>query len=194
MQKLVLLILTKFSMSNTYKLTEKHQLTAEIHNLINQINQKTGKELRVESDKILLQYQYDDYPGLDDAGWTYAWVELDKTKMKFFVKKLGGGEEDIIYVCPTFTAENIQRLLCELDFKNNSIDLSTEQTFEFTTVWELDKKWFCLREETKEALLLSNPPQKPQPKATLSLWNSGEEGQIQVLTELKEVLENYLKN
>lgn len=65
-----------------------------------------------------------------------------------------------------YNPENIQQLLIDLEPKG---------------FWKLDDDWFALRPNAKH---------KPTP----SLWNSGEDGKIQVLTELKEVLENYLKN
>jgi hypothetical protein len=74
----------------------------------------------------------------------------------------------------TFNPENIQRLLCELDLE----DCRNKKTSDM-----VDSMLYAL--DFKPRTLA---------KATPSLWNSGEEGQIQVLTELKEVLKNYLNN
>jgi hypothetical protein len=194
-------------MSNLIKnLTEKYQLTGKNLELIKQINQKTGKELRVESDYCFFTSYGDDHKTIKFGHQEYEHL---------YESEFGADEMKVLEVA--FNPENIQHLLCELDLGVNEEYVSEsdgrEQEGEYgedcrdsyergyregkrpqTQAKVLSDKWFSLQEKTEEALLLSNPPQKPQPKATLSLWNSGEEGQIQVLTELKEVLENYLNN
>ena len=182
-------------MSNTY------QLTAEIHQLIDQINQKTGKELRVESDTFYYVNRHGEVA----------------TEYYYYGSKMG--DDDTF----TFNPENIQRLLCELDLGENSgYRIFIEQCTAISRIEPFSdnmlasdvlKHWRLYDDNYRDYLSPSDVnlyhPVKTQAKALSdkwfslqerdgkaapSLWNSGEEGQIQVLTELKEVLENYLNN
>jgi hypothetical protein len=187
-------------MSNTYKLTEKHQLTVQNLELINQINQKTGKELRVERDE-LNPYFINSYNS--NYGLANAMSDQNGT-----ISELE--QKDGFYVM--LSEKNIQRLLRELELGESKEKIYYRKVTQFA--WN-DYKSSENDEEAKNQLerynynkaceTLSNKTQakalsdrwfslqETNSKATPSLWNSGE-GQIQVLTELKEVLENYLNN
>jgi hypothetical protein len=95
-------------MSNTYKLTEKHQLTVQNLELINQINQKTGKELRVESDYCFFTSYGDDHKIIKFGHQEYEHL---------YESEFGADEMKVLEVA--FNPENIQRLLCELDLGVN---------------------------------------------------------------------------
>lgn len=186
-------------MSNTY------QLTTEIHQLIDQINQKTGKELRVESDYYwyirIKTYQYKD-------------IVEKRYSEPAIINQLEVDELHREYnLCPTLNPDNIQRLLCELELGENN-DYLENQNLEDKVYNQLITKSFigfeqqAYKEWGRRIIITELTPQsqakalsdkwfslqETDGKATPSLWNSGEEGQIQVLTELKEVLENYLNN
>ena len=129
-------------------MSKTYQLTAEIHNLINQINQKKGLKIDMSSHSI----------------------------NNIISQHFPNGESEYL---ESLRIDNIQKLLIDLDL--GIIELEDER-FKVTMLKSIyyDQKWFSLN-------MVNN-------KATLSLWNSGEEGQVQVLTELKEVLKNYLNN
>lgn len=172
-------------------MSKLYTLTAEIHQLIETINKQKGKELRVESDYCFFTSYGNDHKIIEFGHQGYE--NLYESEF---------GADDMRVLESALNPENIQKLLCDLDLGENSeytklcnqlfssLNPYNPETYELiswasesepqTQAKALSDKWFSLQETDG--------------KPTISLWNSGGVGQIQVLTELKEVLENYLNN
>lgn len=191
-------------------MSKLYTLTKEIHQLIETINKQKGKELRVESD----YYWVGEFPIFNNLVQIktkeYLFERIEQSAFSDEVKTL------IQHKCfSTLNPKNIQQLLCDLDLGESKCLYSSKYSHKSIEDKCDCAKWddngyqhepYCASLNSRKLLPKTQAKadifwlkwfslnvaegQKPTP----SLWNSGEKGQIQVLTELKEVLENYLKN
>lgn len=156
-------------------LSEQIKLHQEMYSLLGQLRNKGLEISKVESDFVFYSHP------------VYA------NNGPYKIRRGNMREGDRIE-CHCFDRDNINKLLIELDLGDNLTYISAKNDSvgvdeSFSSYWEgvsdnvpktqakaLSDKWFGLREENGQPIS--------------SLWDSGEEGQLQVLTELIEVIKN----